>query len=253
MLFNFLQFDKNFYMLTLLLRGIIIYAIVFLVFRLMGKRQLGQLQPFEFVVTLIIADLATIPMSEINVPLLHGIVPLVTVALLHFLIGFLSRKSIKLRQFFNGKPIVVVGPNGVEYNALKELNMDFNDLTEALREMNFFDFDDVLYAIVETNGKLTVLPKSKSTPVTREDMKIKAEKSALPIMLVCDGRRIEANMKVAKIDEDDLLFYIQKSGAKSFNEIMIATIDNNGKMFVQARNKKCIVFYVKNFKGGNGW
>src|SRR5574344_692308 len=100
-------------MLTLMFRGIIIYLLVLLIFRLMGKRQLGQLQPFEFVITLIIADLATIPMTEINVPLMHGIVPLVTVSLLHFLISFISRKSIVMRKIFNGKPVIVIRPNGI--------------------------------------------------------------------------------------------------------------------------------------------
>ncbi len=239
-------------MLTLLLRGVIIYTIVFLIFRLMGKRQLGQLQPFEFVITLIIADLATIPMSEINVPLLHGIVPLVTIALIHFLIGLLSRKSIKLRQMFNGKPIIVVSPYGVEYKALKQLNMDFNDLTEALREMNIFSFDEVQYAIIETNGKLTVLPNANNAPLTATDLKIKKEESTLPIMVICDGRKIQKNMDIAKIDDDFLYNQIKKAGAFRFKDVLIATIDNGGKMYIQARNKKYIAIN-SNYKGGGNW
>ncbi|HAJ77594.1 MAG TPA: hypothetical protein DCO89_00800 [Clostridiales bacterium] len=240
-------------MLTLLFRGVIIYVIIFLIFRLMGKRQLGQLQPFEFIVTLIIADLATIPMSEINVPLLHGVVPLITIALIHFLIGLLSRKSIKLRQIFNGKPIIVVSPNGVEYEALRQLNMDFNDLTEALREMNIFSFDEVQYAIIETNGQLTVLPNASNAPLTATDFKIKKEESALPIMLICDGRKIKKNMQIAKIDDNSLLKQIKKAGAFKIKDIMIATVDNNGKMYVQAKNKKYVTFNIKHFKGGENW
>ena len=219
----------------------------------MGKRQLGQLQPFEFIVTLIIADLATIPMSEINVPLLHGVVPLITIALIHFLIGLLSRKSIKLRQVFNGKPIIVISPNGVEYEALRQLNMDFNDLTEALREMNIFSFDEVQYAIIETNGKLTVLPNANNAPLTATDFKIKKEESALPIMLVCDGRKIKENMQIAKIDENFLFTQIKKAGAFKIKDVMIATVDNNGKMYIQARNKKFVTLNIKHFKGGENW
>ena len=236
-----------------MLRGIIIYAIVFLIFRLMGKRQLGQLQPFEFVITLIIADLATIPMSEINVPLLHGLVPLVTIALIHFLIGFLSRKSIRLRQMFNGKPIIVVSPNGVEYDALKKLNMDFNDLCEALREANVFSLDEIQYAIIETNGQLSVMQTAESAPISPEDLKIKKEECALPIMLVCDGKKIQANMNVAKINDDFLEEQIKKAGAFRYRDVLIATIDNNGKMYVQVKNKKFKTFKASGFKGGDGW
>lgn len=240
-------------MLTLLLRCIIIYVIVFLIFRLMGKRQLGQLQPFEFVITLIIADLATIPMSEINVPLLHGIVPLVTISLIHFLIGLLSRKSIKLRQVFNGKPIVVVNPDGVDYDALKSLNMDFNDLCEAMREADVFSLDEVQYAIVETNGKLTVLKHANSEPVTAEDMKIDKDENALPLMIVCDGKKIKNNMQIAKIDDCFLFEQMKKANAFRIKDIEIATIDNNGKMYIKPRHKKYVCVVAKNFKGGDGW
>ena len=235
-----------------MIRGIIIYAIVFIVFRLMGKRQLGQLQPYEFVVTLIIADLATIPMSEINIPIVHGIVPLLTIALIHFLISFLSRKSIKLRRIFNGKPIIVISPNGLDYENLKELNMDFNDLCEALRELNYFSFDQIEYAIVETNGKLTVLPNAENSPVVVNDLKIKKERSALPIMLICDGRKIEENLQIANINDEFLLKNIRKAGVFKVKDILLATLDNNGKMYVQARNKKCVSFKT-NYKGGDNW
>ena len=239
-------------MITLMIRGIIIYAIVFLIFRLMGKRQLGQLQPFEFVITLIIADLATIPMAEINIPIVHGIVPLVTISIIHFLIGFLSRKSIKLRKMFNGKPIIVVSPNGVDYEELKRLNMDFDDLTEALRENNYFSLDQIQYAIIETNGQMTVLPNAENSPLAYGDLKNKKEESALPIMLVCDGKKIKENMELAKVDDEFLFDNMKKVGAFKIKEVLIFTLDNNGKIYIQARNKKYKSFKV-NFKGGENW
>lgn len=239
-------------MLTLMIRGIFIYAIVFVIFRLMGKRQLGQLQPFEFVITLIIADLATIPMAEINIPVVHGIVPLVTISLLHFLISFLSRKSITLRRVFNGKPIIVINPNGVDYEALKKLNMDFNDLCELLRETNYFSLDQIQYAIIETNGQMTVLPNADNAPLSAPDFNIKKEKSALPIMLVCDGKIIKENMMIAKVDDDFLQKYMRKAGAFKTKEVMLLTLDNNGKMFIQAKNRKYMSIQT-NFRGGNNW
>lgn len=233
-------------------RGIIIYLLVLLIFRLMGKRQLGQLQPFEFVITLIIADLATIPMTEINVPLMHGIVPLVTVSLLHFLISFISRKSIVMRKIFNGKPVIVISPNGIDYESLKKLNMNFNDLCESLREINYFSLDQIQYAIVETNGKLTVLPNAESAPLCATDFKIKKERSALPLMLICDGHKIKENLNIAKIDDDFLFEQLKKAGAFKIKDVSIATIDNLGKMYIQPKNKKYKVLETK-FKGGDNW
>lgn len=239
-------------MLTLLVRCVIIYLIVLLIFRLMGKRQLGELQPFEFVITLIIADLATIPMSEINVPLVHGVVPLVTLSLLHFLISFLSRKSIAIRKIISGKPVIVINPNGVDYEALKKLNMNFNDLNEALRGMSYFSFDQIQYAIIETNGKITVIPNADNAPLCATDFGIEKEESALPIMLVCDGHIIKENMKVTNLSEEFLFLQIKKAGNYKVKQIMIFTIDNNGKVYIQPKNAKYVSFKT-DFKGGGNW
>ena len=153
---------------------------------------------------------------------------------------------------FNGKPIIVVSPNGVEYEALKQLNMDFNDLTEALREVNVFSFDEVQYAIIETNGKLTVLPNAQNAPLTATDFKIKKEESTLPIMVICDGKKIQNNMNKAKIDDDFLYNQIKKAGVFRIKDVLIATIDNCGKMYIQAKHKKYIAFN-SNYKGGGNW
>lgn len=235
-----------------MLRCLIIYIIVLIVFRLMGKRQLGELQPFEFVLTLIIADLAVIPMSEINVPILHGVVPLVTLSILHFLISFISRKSITLRKIISGKPVIVINPNGIDYESLKKLNMNFNDLNEALRGLNYFSLDQIQYAIVETNGKITVLPNADNAPLCATDFDIKKEESTLPIMLICDGKIMKENMRIAKLSEDFLCKEIQKAGAFKIKDVMIATIDNAGKMYVQPKDKKYKTF-TTNFKGGDNW
>lgn len=218
----------------------------------MGKRQLGELQPFEFVLTLIIADLATIPMSEVNIPVLHGIVPLITLTLLHFLISFLSRKSIFIRKLISGKPIIVITPNGIDYNALKKLNMNFNDLNEALRGLNYFSLDQIQYAIIETNGKITVLPNADNAPLCATDFNIKKSKSTLPIMLICDGKIVKENLTLAKLSEEFLLENIKKAGAFKIKDVHILTIDNDGKIYVQPKNKPYTTFSTK-FKGGDNW
>ena len=140
-------------MLTIVVRAIIIYLVVLFLYRLMGKRQLGQMQPFELVLTLIIADLATIPMAEVSVPVLHGIVPLLTLVILHFVLTFLSKISNKFASFLSGKPVIVINPDGIDYKALKNLNISVDDVFEAIRGCGYFKIEQIQYAIMETNGK----------------------------------------------------------------------------------------------------
>ncbi len=236
-------------MFTLLMRCIIIYLVVLVIFRLMGKRQLGELQPFEFVITLIIADLATIPMAEINIPIVHGLVPLLTLMLLHFSLSWISRKSIFMRKVINGKPVLVITPNGINYEALKELNMNLNDLNEALRNLNYFSLDQIDYAIVETNGKMTVLPNSDNAPLCATDFNIKKEQSALPVMIINDGKIMKENLNVSKIDEKFVLDQIRKVGAFKPKDVIVATIDNLGKMYVQVKDKPYAIIQTKHKVG----
>lgn len=251
-LFNIKSLANNRYMLILLLRCVITFVIVLVVFRLMGKRQLGELQPFELVITLIIADLAVIPMSEINIPLLHGLIPLLTLTIFHFFISFLSRKSIFMRKLISGKPVIVINPNGIDYESLKKLNMNFNDLSEALRGMNYFSFDQIQYAIVETNGKITVLPNADNAPLCATDFNLQKEETTLPITLVCDGKLMKDNLKIAQVNEYFVQKSIQKAGIFKIKDCMLATLDNSGKMYVQPKSKQYKTFTV-NYKGGGNW
>ncbi|MBO5884428.1 MAG: DUF421 domain-containing protein, partial [Clostridia bacterium] len=147
-------------MLTLMIRSILIYVLVLVMFRLMGKRQLGQMQPFELVLTLILADIATIPMTEISIPLLHGIVPLLTLLLIHYLISITCRLSTKFSELISGKPVIVINQDGIDYNSIKKLNLSVDDINESLRSAGYFSINQVLFAIMETNGKMSVLPKA---------------------------------------------------------------------------------------------
>ena len=128
-------------MAIMLLRSVIIYICVLAVIRLMGKRQVGEMQPFEFVITLIIADLACNPMAELSVPLVHGIVPIVTLMIVHFLICFFARKVQFVRYILTGRPAIVINPNGINYRELKELNMTLDDLIELMRGCNVFKIE----------------------------------------------------------------------------------------------------------------
>ncbi len=232
-------------MLTIFFRSAFIYVIVLFLYRLMGKRQIGEMQPFELVLTQIVADLATIPMSEISVPVLHGIVPVLCLVLLHFFLTFLSSKSTKFAKFFNGKPIIVINPNGIDEKSLKNLDMSVEDVFEALREAGFFSVEQVQYAVMETNGKLSVLPKSDFAPLTASDMKIKNDESQIPVNMICEGKILKDNLSVLGVCEKDLMAVLKMKKIKKIKDVLLLTIDKNGQVFLQEFGKKCQSFKLE--------
>lgn len=229
-------------MITLILRSLIIYLIVLFAVRIMGKRQIGDMQPFELVVTLIIADLACIPMSDVSIPLVFGIVPLLTLVILHHGFTLLNRKSIFFRKLLNGKPIIVIDGDGINYPALKQLNMTLNDLTEGLRGCECFDLADVAFAIVETNGNISVLLKSTASPATSEQLKLTPEQSALNYVLVNDGKVMEENLNELKLSQNFLQKLMKSQKTKSVSDILVLTINSNGNVYYQEKNKPCKTF-----------
>lgn len=234
---------------TLIIRSIIIYGVVLFLIRMMGKRQIGEMQPFELVVTLVIADLATIPMAETALPLVHGIIPLLTIVCLHYLLSFIARKSLRFRKFLNGKPIIVVNPDGIDFNALQRLNMNFNDLMESLRACNYFNLEEVLYAIVQTNGTLTVVPRATYAPLTANDMGISKPEAALPIIIISKGKFVKENLNISKLKSEDIISALEKAEIKSLKDVLFSTIDNNGKMYIQPYGKSYVTI-DSGLKGG---
>lgn len=235
---------------TLICRSLILYILILFLVRLMGKRQLGEMQPFELVITLIIADLATIPMAETALPLLQGIIPLLTLVCIHYLICMLSRKSLTFRKLFNGKPIILLDPNGINYENLKKVNMNFNDLMEGIHTAGYFNLEELLYVILQTNGSMTVVNRSAFSPVTANDLQIKKENASLPIILITNGKIMKENMRLAKIDEKFIKANLDKAGIKNIKDVIILTLDNNGKIYVQEKNNPFKSFDSNYNKGG---
>ena len=223
-------------MLTVFIRVLIIYITVLIFLRLMGKRQIGEMQPYEVVITLIIADLATIPMSDTNVPLLHGILPLAILVLIHYAITFLTRKSITIRRIMSGKPVVVISPQGIMYQALKDLNMNIDDLLESIRQCNYYSFDQILYAIVETNGKMSIIPTSENTPATAQDVGKQNPPAQIPHVIVSDGKLVKDEVRSSKINLKQLNKMLDKLKT-SIKNLLVFTIDDDGKVFYQIKGK----------------
>lgn len=224
-------------MFIVFIRVFIIYITVLVFLRLMGKRQIGEMQPYEVVITLIIADLATLPMSDTNIPLLHGILPLAILVLIHYLITLLTRKNIKLRNLISGKPIVVISPNGLEYQSLKDLNMNLDDITEMIRQQGYYSLDQILYAILETNGKMSIIPTSANANITAKDLNIKNPPAKLPFIIISDGKLIKKQLKAVNLDNKKLNIILKFLKIERIKDLIIFSIDESGKIYFQLKGQ----------------
>lgn len=219
-------------MLVVLIRTVIIYLALLLGIRLMGKRTIGELQPFEFVITMAIADLACMPMQDIAVPLVYGLVPLLVMFLLHFAFTWLATKSVKFRKFLNGKPIVVVTPEGIDSESMAKLNFTINDLLESIRSQQFFSVEQIKYAVLETNGNLSILENS-SAP----------EPNGIPVTLVVEGRKMSTNFDHAGVDDEFVENYVANKNLK-IKDVVLMTLDAN-RVFLQPQKGKFIAENVE--------
>ncbi len=225
-------------MLVLFIRVQIIYFVVLLFLRIMGKRQIGEMQPYELVITLIIADLATVPMSDANIPLLNGILPLAILVILHFSITMLTRKSILLRKIISGQPVILISPDGINYNALKKLNMNLHDLQESLRQCNYFNFEQVRYAIIETNGKMSVIPTAENAPATAQDVNASNPEPEFPVLIVSDGKMMKDNLAQMSLSEEKLNALLIQLNIKRIKDIIVMNLDNSGKLYYQLKGER---------------
>ena len=188
-------------MITSYLRTVVLYIILIAVVRFMGKRQIGQMEPSEFVVAMLIADLIAIPMQNSGIALYYGIIPVLTVLGLELLLSGLSMKSLRFRRLLCGKPVILIENGKILRQALKKTRVTLDELMGHLREKDVLDPRAVQYAILETNGSLSVFPFPKERPATAREAGIRARKQSLPITLVSDGRLMKENLALLEKDE----------------------------------------------------
>lgn len=225
-------------MLTVLIRSIITYFLLLVIMRLMGKRQLSELQPFEFAITLIIAELACIPMAETQIPLMYGVIPIFTLFIVHLFITKVESKSLKFNKFLNGKPIVVMTPEGIDKRLLDKLDMSVTDLLHALRSAGYFYPSQIAYAIIETNGKLSVLPKSQYAPVTPDAENLPAEDTVLPYPVICEGVFEHTNMERAGVEKDKICQLLDEQKMRP-KDVLLLTVNGN-EVFLQPKKGKAL-------------
>ena len=221
-------------MLTVFLRATLIYVILLVIMRLMGKRQLGQLQPFELVITLLIAELACIPMAETAIPVSYGLIPIFTLFVLHLFITKISARFIGFRRLLNGKPAVIINNGEIDYRVMKKLDMTTNDLMEGLRNSGYFSPEDVAYAILETNGQLSVMPSPTTAPLTARVMNVEPASQTLPYTVISEGKLLTGNMKLLNISSDTLDSVLSKNKLQ-INDVLLFMIDEKGDGFIQGK------------------
>ncbi len=217
-------------MLTILIRSLILVSVAVLTFRLMGKRQVGQLQPFELVIAIMIADLAATPMESMDTPLWRGIAPMLSLIVLHQLITLLSLKSQWLRAFFSGRPTVVIRNGRIDYQALRKLCFNLNDLLEELRTGGVLTPSEVGTAILETSGKLSVFQDSAHRPVCPEDLGLSTGYEGIPLTLIMDGHLEKHNLGLCGKSEKWLVEQLSKNGFEAMNKVLLCYLDTNGMM-----------------------
>lgn len=181
-------------------RTLLIYLLLIAVMRLLGKRQIGQMETSEFVVTLLVADLAAIPMQDEKIPLLYGVIPILLVLGMELVLSWLSLRSIRLRKLLCGKPVILIENGNILQKSLRKNRITLDELTEMLREKDVLDIKSVQYAILETSGSLSVFPFPKHKPASAKEAGIPAKKQYLPLTIISDGKLLEDNLEIAKKD-----------------------------------------------------
>ncbi len=233
---------KTILMTLVIIRTAIIFITLLIIMRLMGKRQIGEMQPFELVITLLIAELACIPMADTSIPLLYGIISVVTIYVLHEIVTLLDLKVKPLKAFISGKPSLVMNKNGIDDYQLKRNNLDVSDLIESLRTAGYFSLDCIDYALYESNGTFSALPKKNY-----EEMQ-----TSLPLVIIDNGKYDGKNLELTGLGQaffDDIL---QKRGVKKVKRVLVLTADGRGKMYLQQKGEKFETFTVQ-YPDGKTW
>lgn len=225
--------DDN--VLVVFTRALLLYVIVVIVMRIMGKRQIGQLQPFELAAAIMISELAAVPMQNTGIPLINGIIPILTLLIAQLAMSVISLKSVKARAIICGKPSILVKNGKIDEKQLRDELYTLNDLLEHLRIKNIPNIADVEFAILETNGQLSIIPKSQKRPVNPEDLNLSTKYEGMPLDLVIDGNINYDNLSLAKLDENWLRTELAKNGISNLGDVLFASLDSDGKLYYQQK------------------
>ena len=218
-------------MFTGLMRTIILYILIIAGVRLMGKRQVGELEPSELVLSLIIADLASVPMQDYGIPLLAGVVPILTLLAVTMILSVLTMKSVKFRALLCGRPSIIVRNGTLDQGEMAKTRLTLDELLEELRCKGYTDLSQIKYAILETNGLLSVLPYANQKPPTARDLKVSVEEGGLPRVVVSDGRLLEHNLKALGHDRPWLDKQLTQRGCRDISQVFLLLVDETDAVY----------------------
>ncbi len=230
-------------MLVVFIKSLIVFFLVFITVRLMGKRELGQMQPHELVITLIIAEVACLPMNDPAIPLYFCIIPVFTLAFLEISIAFFSKKSLIIRKLTVGEAVLVYDKNGINSENLSKLNMSASDLVEAIRSNGTVDVMDVVYVIVETNGKLCVVKNNDNSA---------SNELFLPISIIVNGKYNEDNLQKTGVEKVNISEFLKSNKITSLKQVLYADVRQDGTLYVAVANRPDVSGKVR-IKEGVSW
>lgn len=225
-------------MLLGIIRTIILFTVVVIGLRLMGKRQIGQLQPYELVIVIMLSALAAIPMENTGIPLVSGLFPIFTLLVAQVALSYISLKSERARGIICGTPSVLIENGKIVEKELYRLRYNINDLLEQLRAKDTPNIADVEFAILETSGKLNVIPKSQKRPIVPADMNLPTNYEGMPVTLVIDGYVFQKNLAKINLDKNWLESELKKFGVNNLKEVLFASLDTEGKLFYQVKSNR---------------
>lgn len=218
-------------MVIAVVRTIILYLIIIFGIRLLGKHQVGELEPAEFVLALIIADIASVPMQDYGIPLLMGIIPIVTLLCLSMILSLLTMKSLKLRALLSGVPSILIRDGKMDQKEMRRTRMTLDEVLEELRLQGYTDPSSIKYAILETNGQLSILPYADQKPPTAKELNVSVKDAGLPLVLINDGRLISDNLKRRGLDENWLHKRLAEYKVNSTKEVFLLTVDEQNQTY----------------------
>lgn len=223
-------------MILVIIRTLILYGTTLVFLRIMGKQQIGQLQPYELVVIIMISELAAIPMEDTGIPIINGLIPIFVLFASEITLSYISLKSERARGLICGKPSILIEKSRIMEHELRRIRYNINDLIEQLRLKDVTNISDVEYAILETSGQLSVILKSDKRSVIPKDLNIVPEYEDLPRTLIMDGHVIHQNLKIVNKDISWLETELNKSGVKRFKDVLYACLDSRGQLYYQSKS-----------------
>ncbi len=223
-------------MLICYIRTVILYLLLIFAIRMMGKRQIGEMEPSEFVVAMLIADLASVPMQDLGIPLATGVIPILTVLSIELLLSVCSYHSVLVRKLLCGKPVILMENGKILQGNLSKTRLTPDELTEHLREKGIVDLSTVKYAILETNGQLSALLYAKHQPPTAKDMDVEVQDDLLPVTLISGGKLLRKNLAVAGRSEHWVRDWLQKRQC-DVSQVFLMTVDPAGKIYLAVKEE----------------